>query len=131
MTPFKKNKLRAYLLELITNLDGHGIVVSDEELLEETLAELELETIFEIAEISNDIVQLERESIWSNIDTLFEDEDESLIYVDAWVGNEDEGNVIAKVNSITGDVIYLDERAKTDRYAQNMISELVDEIKKK
>jgi hypothetical protein len=79
---------------------------------------------------NNDLVVLERPNIWSNIDTAFEDEEEGLIYVDAWVGNEEDGQVIAKVNSTTGEVIYIDERAKTDRYAQNMITELVDEIKK-
>lgn len=68
--------------------------------------------------------------IWSNIDTMFEDEEEGLIYVDAWVGNDEDGQVIAKVSSRTGEVIYLDERARTDNYAQNMITELVYEIKK-
>ncbi len=79
---------------------------------------------------NSDLDRVERPNIWSNIDTMFEDEEEGMIFVDAWVGNDEEGKVIAKVNSTTGEVTYLDERAKTDRYAQNMITELVDEIKK-
>jgi hypothetical protein len=60
--------------------------------------------------------------IWAEIKNDFEDDGE--IYIDAWKTEDDneDGRVIAKVKA-NGDVEYIDERAKTDMYAQEMIKE--------
>jgi len=62
------------------------------------------------------------ENIWSEIRSEFEDE--GVLFIDAWVSPDDdeEGKVIATVNLETGVVSYRDERAKTDKYAQEVIS---------
>lgn len=61
--------------------------------------------------------------IWSEIHDDFEDE--GFIHIDAWTTADDGevGNVIAKINVLTKDVIYLDERASTDEFAQEVIQE--------
>lgn len=62
-------------------------------------------------------------SNWSEIHDDFEDE--GFIYVDAWTTADDDeaGNIIAKINVQTKEVIYLDERARTDEFAQEVIQE--------
>lgn len=62
-------------------------------------------------------------SNWSEIHDDFEDE--GFIHIDAWTTSDDDevGNVIAKINVLTKDVIYLDERASTDEFAQEVIQE--------
>jgi hypothetical protein len=62
------------------------------------------------------------ENIWSEIRSGFEDE--GVLYIDAWVSPDDneEGKVIATINLETGRVSYRDDRAKTDAYAQEVIS---------
>ena len=64
---------------------------------------------------------MEKENIWSEIRDDFEDE--GYIHIDAWISGNDneEGKVIAKVRISDNDVTYLDERAKTDKYAQEVI----------
>ena len=64
-------------------------------------------------------------NIWSEIRSNFEDE--SIVYIDAWITPDDneEGTVIAKVNVLTGNVQYIDDRAKTDAYAQEIIKEVL------
>ena len=64
-------------------------------------------------------------NIWSEIRSNFEDE--SIVYIDAWITPDDneEGTVIAKVNVLTGNVQYIDDRAKTDAYAQEIINEVL------
>ena len=64
-------------------------------------------------------------NIWSEIRSNFEDE--SIVYIDAWMTPDDneEGTVIAKVNVLTGNVQYIDDRAKTDAYAQEIIKEVL------
>lgn len=66
------------------------------------------------------------ENIWGEIRNEFEEND--LVHIDAWVtaNDNEEGKVIALVNSSTGDVTYKDERAKTDTYAQEMIQEILN-----
>lgn len=61
--------------------------------------------------------------IWSEIHDDFEDE--GFIHIDAWTTADDGevGNVIAKINVLTKDVIYLDERASIDEFAQEVIQE--------
>ena len=62
-------------------------------------------------------------SIWGEIRNDCEDGD--TVYIDAWLTADDneEGKVIARVNVRTKEVEYLDDRAKTDSYAQEMIQE--------
>lgn len=65
------------------------------------------------------------ENIWSEIRNDFQDN--GVIYIDAWLTNYDNetGRLIAKVNVQTKTVEYLDNRAKTDKYAQEIINELL------
>ena len=67
-------------------------------------------------------------NIWSEIRSNFEDE--SIVHIDAWITPDDneEGRVIAKVNKVTGNVQYIDDRAKPDLYAQEIIKEVLTDI---
>ena len=68
-------------------------------------------------------------SKWSEIRCNFFDEEEEKYFVDAWetdVDNE-EGTVIAKLDLANETVEYLDEDAKTDEYAQEVIKEMLEE----
>ena len=60
----------------------------------------------------------------------FFDETENKIYIDAWFTDDDneEGVVIAKVNMTTKEVEYLDNDARKDSYAQEIIKETIDYI---
>jgi len=62
-------------------------------------------------------------NIWSEIRSDFQDGD--IVHIDAFLTDDDneEGKVIAKVNVRTKDVEYIDNRAKTDNYAQEEINE--------
>ena len=62
-------------------------------------------------------------NIWSQINSDHEDEGE--IHIDGYLTDDDneEGTVIAKVRMIDNEVTYYDERAKTDKYAQEVITE--------
>ena len=64
-------------------------------------------------------------NIWGEIRSNFENE--GIINIDAWLTEDEneEGNVIAKVNTKTLEVEYLDDRARTDNYAQEMINEVL------
>ena len=64
-------------------------------------------------------------NIWSEIRSNFEDE--SIVHIDAWITPDDneDGRVIANINKITGNVQYIDDRAKTDTYAQEIINEVL------
>lgn len=61
-------------------------------------------------------------NIWSEIRTDHTDEETGITYVDAWIKPDDDedGRVIATIDD-KGNVTYLDERAKTDKYAQEEI----------
>jgi hypothetical protein len=65
----------------------------------------------------------ETQSNWSEIHDDFEDE--GFVHIDAWTSADDDeqGNVIAKINVLTKEVIYIDERAKTDCFAQEVIQD--------
>ena len=72
-----------------------------------------------------------QEPIWSEIRDSFEDE--GILHIDAWTSedeNDEDGHTIAKINMQTGAVEYLDERARTDKNAQNVIIENVHNIQK-
>jgi hypothetical protein len=64
-------------------------------------------------------------SIWGEIRSDFQDGD--IVYIDAFLTDDDneEGKVIAKVNVRTKEVEYLDDRAKTDENAQEIIDEVL------
>ena len=69
-------------------------------------------------------------SKWMEIRNDYCNEDEGRVYIDAWKtssGNE-EGKVIAKVDYKTKEIEYLNEAAKTDEYAQEVIKEVLDSI---
>lgn len=68
-------------------------------------------------------IPFEYKPIWSQINSDHEDDDK--IFIDAWLSDDDNENgvVIAKVDINTNEVIYFDERAKTDKYAQEVITE--------
>jgi len=63
-------------------------------------------------------------NIWGEIRSDFR-EDDIILYIDAWLTDDDneEGKVIVKVNVRTKEVEYLDNRAKTNSYAQEIIQE--------
>lgn len=69
-------------------------------------------------------------SKWSEIRNDFHDEDENKVYIDAWLTDDDneEGEVIAKINYQTKEIEYLDEDAKNDKYAQEVIKEVLSDI---
>lgn len=71
-------------------------------------------------------------SKWKEIKNSFIDEDENVVCIDAWKTNDEneEGKVIAKVDITTKEVTYLDESAKTDRYAQEVIKDAIARIEK-
>lgn len=65
----------------------------------------------------------ETKSNWSEIHDDFEYEE--FIHIDAWTTADEmeDGKTIAKINVLTKEVIYLDERARTDEFAQEVIQE--------
>ena len=62
------------------------------------------------------------ENIWGEIRWDYVGD---FICIDAWLTDDDmeEGKVIAKIDLVTGEVTYNDDRAKTDVYAQELIQE--------
>ena len=80
---------------------------------------------------------MEKENIWGEIRWEYLDD---IITIDAWLTDDDmeEGKVIAEIEA-DGQIIYKDERAKTDPYAKEIIKEahkqmlldrVVDQIKR-
>lgn len=69
-------------------------------------------------------------SKYGEIRNDFYDEEEKKVYIDAWFTEDDneEGVVIAKVNYRTKAIEYLDNDARTDEYAQEIINETLKEI---
>lgn len=67
-------------------------------------------------------------SKYAEVQSNYYDDEEERQYVDAWFSDDDneEGVVIAKINFATGEVEYLDEDAKMDSYAQEVISEVIE-----
>ena len=62
---------------------------------------------------------------WKEIRNNFFDEEERCISIDGWKtkNNNEEGKVIAKVYVDTKKIEYIDETAKLDKYAQEIIEE--------
>jgi hypothetical protein len=80
------------------------------------------------------VFNLHTDSIWSEIRSCFVDKGvnaDGVTYIDAYLTGDDneEGQVIAKVNMKTGIVEYLDDRAKMDVYAIEVIQEVIDDLK--
>lgn len=69
-------------------------------------------------------------SKYGEIRNDFYDGEEQKVYIDAWFTEDDneEGVVIAKVNYKTKEIEYLDNDAKTDSYAQEIINETLSDI---
>lgn len=69
-------------------------------------------------------------SKWTEIRNDFYDEEEQKVYIDGWLTDDEneEGVVIAKVNYKTKKIEYLDDAAKTDEYAQEIINETLKDI---
>jgi hypothetical protein len=69
-------------------------------------------------------------SKYGEIRNDFYDEEEKKVYIDAWFTDDDNepGFVIAKVNYRTKAIEYLDNDARTDEYAQEIINETLKEI---
>jgi hypothetical protein len=70
-------------------------------------------------------------SKWTEIRNDFYDEEENCWCIDAWKTPDDneEGSVIAKVYD-NGEVVYLDEDAKVDYLAQEVIQETLEMVEK-
>lgn len=64
-------------------------------------------------------------SKFSEVRSNYVDEDDDITCIDAWLTSDDneEGTVIAKINNKTKEIEYLDPDARTDSYAQEIISE--------
>ena len=67
---------------------------------------------------------------WAEIRTDYEDD--FFRRVDAWKTDDDneEGEVIAQVDMLTGRIVYINPLARIDEAAQEAIRSLVDEAKK-
>ncbi len=67
-------------------------------------------------------------SKWTEIRSDYYDDIEEKQYVDAWLTDDEneEGEVIAKINLATKEVEYLDSDARYDEYAQEVISEVLE-----
>lgn len=67
-------------------------------------------------------------SKWAEIRNDFFDDNK--MFIDAWLTDDDneEGVVIAKIDVNTKEIEYLDEDAKTDSYAQEIINESLIEL---
>ena len=68
-------------------------------------------------------------SKWAEIRSDYYNDQEEQQYVDAWLTEDEneEGKVIAKINLVTKKVEYLDSDAKYDEYAQEVISEVLED----
>ena len=68
-------------------------------------------------------------SKYTEIRCDFYNEEEEKYYVDAWKTDDDneEGTVIAKIDLANKTVEYLDEDARTDEYAQEIIKEILED----
>lgn len=68
-------------------------------------------------------------SKWAEIRCDFYDDEEEKWFVDAWLTDDDneEGTVIAKINLTTKTVEYLNDDARYDEYAQEIINEMLED----
>lgn len=56
--------------------------------------------------------------------------EKNIMYIDAWrtTSSNEEGKVIAKINLSNSEVEYVDEKAKTDAYAQTVIRRVLNAV---
>lgn len=68
------------------------------------------------------------ERIWGEIRSDYTEDETGITHIDAWVTGDDdeEGKTIATIDDF-GNVKYVDERAKSDQYAQEVIQEKIRE----
>lgn len=68
-------------------------------------------------------------SIWAEIRTNYTEDETNITYVDSWLTAKDDedGKIIATIDD-KGNVTYIDERAKSDKYAQEEIQAAVQRI---
>lgn len=69
------------------------------------------------------------ESIWADIRNGFQYHGE--VFIEAYLSDDDmeDGKIIAKIVLKTKTVIYMDDRARDDNYAQEKIQEVLNKIK--
>lgn len=69
-------------------------------------------------------------SQYREIRSNFIDYDKNIMYIDAWrtTSSNEEGKVIAKINLANSEVEYVDEKAKTDDYAQTVIRRVLNAV---
>lgn len=72
---------------------------------------------------------MSKTSKWTEIRCDYFDEENGTYSVDAWrtYDENEEGKVIAKIDLYNQTVEYIDEDAKTDAYAQRVITEFLDD----
>ena len=70
-------------------------------------------------------------SKWAEIRCDYYCEEDNFWRVDAWLTDDgdEEGKVIAYIDNDTTKVIYHDPLARTDEYAQEVIQDMIREIK--
>lgn len=70
------------------------------------------------------------QSKYREIRSNFIDYDKNIMYIDAWrtTNSNEEGKVIAKINLSNSEVEYVDEKAKTDAYAQTVIRRVLNAV---
>lgn len=70
------------------------------------------------------------QSKYREIRSNFIDYDKNIMYIDAWrtTSSNEEGKVIAKINLANSEVEYVDEKAKTDDYAQTVIRRVLNAV---
>lgn len=74
---------------------------------------------------------MKQKSKYREIRNNYINEEEHKVYIDAWKTGRlnEEGTVIAKIDLTTYEVEYLDEKAKSDPYAQEVIRETISDLK--
>ena len=75
---------------------------------------------------------MKKNSIWAEVKNDYCCKAEKKVYIAAWktFSVTEESKIIAIVNCITKKVEYLDDRAKTDIYAQEVIKDTLEKIDK-
>ena len=70
-------------------------------------------------------------SKWAEIRNNFFDEEDRVVCIDAGLTDDsnEEGKIIAKINVDTQKITYIDNDAKKDKYANEMIQEVFSDIK--
>lgn len=71
----------------------------------------------------------EEKRIWSEIRSDYTEDETGITHIDAWVSPDDDedGRTIATIDD-HGNTTYIDERAKSDKFAQEVIQEAIRRI---